>query len=158
MKSKSLNTTSVQYITWKQYICQRLTVHVTPDLYVCFANLVPLAFPHNGVHVTTGLYTFDPSFRFTILVTHGLVEHGVEGLLVVAHGHTSTENRTIAERINSGVMEKQSPKLHVARILKSHVSLTVFVNLEVKINSSFECSPYHWMSLERVGYVRPSGL
>ena len=33
--------------------------------------------------MTTGLYTFDPSFRFTKRVTHCLVELGVEGLLVV---------------------------------------------------------------------------
>ena len=66
-----------------------------PSLYVCFANLSPLTFPHDGVHVTTCLYTFYPSFRFTIQVTHGRVEHGVEGLLVVTRGatmvHTSKE-------------------------------------------------------------------
>ena len=61
------------------------TVNRAPiaDLYVCFANLIPLTFSHDGIHVTTGLYTFYPSFRFTIQVTHGLVEYGVEGLLVV---------------------------------------------------------------------------
>ena len=67
-------------------ICHRVTIHVTPDLYVCFANRIPLTFPHDGVHVTAGLYTFNPSFHFTIHVTHGLVEHGVEGLLVVTRG------------------------------------------------------------------------
>ena len=61
---------------------------MTPDLYVCFAILIPLTFPHDGVHVATGLYTFDLSFRFTIQVNHGLVEHGVDGLLVVTHGST----------------------------------------------------------------------
>ena len=86
VESKGLATTSIPCITWIQYICQRVTINVTPDLYVCFANLIPLTFPHDGVHVTTGLYTFYPSFRFTIQVTHGLVEHGVESLLVVTRG------------------------------------------------------------------------
>ena len=86
--SKSLATTSIQCIMWIQYICQRVTIHMTPDLYVCFANVIPLTFPHDGVHVTTGLYTIDPSFRFTIQVNHGLVEHDVEGLIVVTRGAT----------------------------------------------------------------------
>ena len=88
VKSKSLATTSIQYNTWIQYSCQRVIIQVTPDLYVCFANLIPLTFPLDGIHVTTCLYTFDQSFRFTIQATHGLVEHVVEGLLVVTYGAT----------------------------------------------------------------------
>ena len=33
-------------------------------------------------------YTFDSTFRFTIQVTHGLVDHGVEGLLIIPRGAT----------------------------------------------------------------------
>ena len=88
VKSKSLATTSIQCITWIQYSCQRVTIHVTPDPYVCFEKLIPLAFPHDGVHVTTGLYTFDSTFRFPIQVTHGLDDHGVEGLLIITRWAT----------------------------------------------------------------------
>ena len=53
------------------------SVHLPASNYprVCFANLIPLIFPHDVVHVITCLYSFDPSLRFTIQVTHGLVEH-----------------------------------------------------------------------------------
>ena len=87
VKSKCLATTSIQCITWNQYSCQRITIHVNLGLYVCFANLIPLTFPHDGVHVTIGIYMFDPYVRFTIQVTYGL-EHGVEGMLVVTRGTT----------------------------------------------------------------------
>ena len=69
-------------------ICQQLTIHVTTDLYVYLTNCIPLAFLHDGAYVTTCLYTFDPSFRFTIQVTPGLVKHSVEGLNVVTRGTT----------------------------------------------------------------------
>ena len=81
-------TTSIQCITWIQYIFQREIIHVTPDLYAGFTNLIPLTIPHDGLHVTTCIYTFHPFFRFTIQVTHDLVEHCVEGLLVVTRGET----------------------------------------------------------------------
>ena len=88
MECKSLATTSIQCITWIQYICQRVTIHITSDIYVCLANLTPLTFPHEGIYVNTCLYTFDPPFCFTIQMTRGLVEHVVECLLVVTRGAT----------------------------------------------------------------------
>ena len=91
VKSKSCASTPVQCITRIHCNGQRETIHMTSYLYVCFINRIPLAFPH----VTTGLYTFDPYFRFAIEVIHGFVEHCVKGLLFVTHGasmvHTTKE-------------------------------------------------------------------
>ena len=75
MESQSLATTSALFITWIQRSGQRTTINMTPD-----TNLIPLAFPHDGIYVTTDLYPLDPSVRFLIHVTHSL-EHGIEGLI-----------------------------------------------------------------------------
>ena len=83
VKSKSLAT---KRRTCIQCSGQRVTIHMTPDLYVCFANLFPLIFPHDGVQITTVIYMFNPYFRFMIQVANSLVEIYVEGLLVITRG------------------------------------------------------------------------